>query len=278
MRLHKWLYLFAVFVSGAPLPAGGDALAADAPPANVEAAGAILAKSYPDWIERIEDGQIVWKSGGRLALDDGKGKKTGERWLGDPDPADMLDIVYPRAPTSAPVAPGQDPGRARNQAFFAHMYGNCRKDGKARELVAVTWLPKKSGQKVTVTKVNGVAARLKAISAELDELPAQFDAYLMPSAGGYVCRPIAGTDRLSGHGFGIAVDIATAKSDYWRWARPKGSAESFVPTWRNRIPQEIIDVFEKHGFIWGGKWHHFDTMHFEYRPELLPPKVPVPAG
>jgi hypothetical protein len=21
--------------------------------------------------------------------------------------------------------------------------------------------------------------------------------------------------------------------------------------------------------IWGGKWGHFDTMHFEYRPELL---------
>jgi len=22
-------------------------------------------------------------------------------------------------------------------------------------------------------------------------------------------------------------------------------------------------------FIWGGRWYHFDTMHFEYRPELL---------
>ncbi|MEJ2663631.1 MAG: M15 family metallopeptidase, partial [Spirochaetia bacterium] len=27
--------------------------------------------------------------------------------------------------------------------------------------------------------------------------------------------------------------------------------------------------FEKYGFIWGGKWYHYDTMHFEYRPELL---------
>ncbi|MDP3291618.1 MAG: M15 family metallopeptidase, partial [Sulfuricurvum sp.] len=24
-----------------------------------------------------------------------------------------------------------------------------------------------------------------------------------------------------------------------------------------------------HGFIWGGRWYHYDTMHFEYRPELL---------
>ncbi|MDD5211432.1 MAG: M15 family metallopeptidase, partial [Sulfuricurvum sp.] len=27
----------------------------------------------------------------------------------------------------------------------------------------------------------------------------------------------------------------------------------------------------KYGFIWGGRWYHYDTMHFEYRPELLAP-------
>jgi hypothetical protein len=31
----------------------------------------------------------------------------------------------------------------------------------------------------------------------------------------------------------------------------------------------LIKIFEKYGFIWGGKWNHYDTMHFEYRPELL---------
>ncbi|WP_228384801.1 M15 family metallopeptidase [Campylobacter pinnipediorum] len=30
-----------------------------------------------------------------------------------------------------------------------------------------------------------------------------------------------------------------------------------------------MDIFEKNGFIWGGRWKHFDTMHFEYRPEFL---------
>ncbi len=35
-----------------------------------------------------------------------------------------------------------------------------------------------------------------------------------------------------------------------------------------QIPMEIVRIFEKHGFIWGGRWHHYDTMHFEYRPEL----------
>ncbi len=38
---------------------------------------------------------------------------------------------------------------------------------------------------------------------------------------------------------------------------------------RDKYPKEIVEVFEKHGFIWGGKWSHYDLMHFEYRPELL---------
>jgi hypothetical protein len=32
---------------------------------------------------------------------------------------------------------------------------------------------------------------------------------------------------------------------------------------------EIVEVFEKYGFIRGGKWYHYDTTHIEYRPELL---------
>ena len=62
-------------------------------------------------------------------------------------------------------------------------------------------------------------------------------------------------------------------ADYWRWSKPDASG---AYSWRNRVPEEIVRVFEKHGFIWGGRWHHFDTMHFEYRPELLPPTVGLP--
>jgi len=51
-------------------------------------------------------------------------------------------------------------------------------------------------------------------------------------------------------------------ADYWLWS-PKNSG------YRNRVPYEIVHIFEKHGFIWDGKWRHFDTTHFEYRPELL---------
>ena len=31
----------------------------------------------------------------------------------------------------------------------------------------------------------------------------------------------------------------------------------------------IQEIFEEEGFVWGGKWHLWDNMHFEYRPELI---------
>ena len=67
------------------------------------------------------------------------------------------------------------------------------------------------------------------------------------------------------HSYGSAIDINVQFSDYWLWTLKKSGQF----TWTNRIPLEIVDVFERHGFIWGGKWFHFDTMHFEYRPELI---------
>jgi hypothetical protein len=72
------------------------------------------------------------------------------------------------------------------------------------------------------------------------------------------------------HAFAAAIDLNIDYSDYWLWHRP--AADGSI-AYRNRMPQEIVDIFERHGFIWGGKWYHYDTMHFEYRPELLEPPM-----
>jgi hypothetical protein len=146
------------------------------------------------------------------------------------------------------------------------MYGDCSKGEVQRQLVDVVWLPGKWGRPLKVTRANGVADKLAAVSAELDRLPPSFDKFLYPSAGTYNCRAIASEGRASPHGFGIAIDLATAHAHYWRWAKP--DAAGHYP-YRNAIPREIVDIFEKHGFIWGGRWYHYDTMHFEYRPELI---------
>jgi hypothetical protein len=72
------------------------------------------------------------------------------------------------------------------------------------------------------------------------------------------------------HSFGMTIDVNVEFSDYWRWAiKAEEDDGSRVIEYKNRIPMELVAIFEEQGFIWGGKWYHFDTMHFEYRPELL---------
>lgn len=270
LRASFALYAGAAAASAPGCRAGGET----APPpaaqnaANAQDIDARLSRAYPGLVNGINADEVIFADGTRLPLHDGKGDKPFAAWLSDPDIADMFALAYPPGSENAPPPVNFDPGRARNAAFFKKVYGDCAAGGVTPALVEIIWLPKKAGQVLKITSINGVAKRLAAISAELDELSADFDGFLWPAAGAYNCRDIAGTRTPSAHGYGIAIDIAVQHASYWRWSGAKGEA---APPYRNEIPMEIVRVFEKHGFIWGGKWSHFDTMHFEYRPELLPP-------
>ncbi len=92
------------------------------------------------------------------------------------------------------------------------------------------------------------------------------DPFFRDPAGSFNWRPIAGTDRLSMHAYGAAIDPNAELGGYWLWT---GAAEGEVGEYDNRLPPELVRAMERRGFIWGGKWHHFDGMHFEYRPELI---------
>jgi hypothetical protein len=87
-------------------------------------------------------------------------------------------------------------------------------------------------------------------------------------------RNILGSERRSYHAYGIAVDLQmrprAGMETYWRWTAGKGIDWRNVPR-INRLepPAEVIRIFEENGFVWGGKWPWYDTMHFEYRPEIL---------
>lgn len=234
---------------------------------------AALVAAYPEALERIEGNELVWRDGTRMAIDDGLGGKSFGDWLARPDIKDMLALIYPAGQPADAPAQDFDPGRARNAAFFDKLYGNCRIGEVEKELVTVVWLPKKYGLGVAFSGRHGAAERLAAVSARLDQLPASFDAFLIPPAGTYNCRVIAGTTRVSAHGHGIAIDIATKHAHYWRWPAKSGTGAQGAGGYRNEIPVEIVDAFEAEGFIWGGRWSHYDTMHFEYRPELTA-KVP----
>jgi len=249
--LTTWMLL-------APRPAEGSR---DRPNRLLDA----LIQAYPEFLDRHEGNELVLKDGTRMAFDDGVAKDF-EKLLNEPDVEDMFHWPYPAGRPTTPPPFDTDPGRIRFQPLFDKMYGDCEKGEVEPNLIEVVWLPSKSAQRVKVNRVNGVAERLRAASNELDKLPGEFTVFLEPSEGAYNCRRIAGTNRVSAHGHAIAIDISVAQADYWRWNEPDAEGRY---SYRNRIPWDIVEIFEKHGFIWGGRWHHYDTMHFEYRPEIL---------
>lgn len=67
--------------------------------------------------------------------------------------------------------------------------------------------------------------------------------------GCYNYRRARGLQKLSTHSWGIAVDLNVA-------ANPLGA----TPT----MPDELVRIFEDHGFLWGGRWSRPDGMHFQW--------------
>ena len=86
-------------------------------------------------------------------------------------------------------------------------------------------------------------------------------------------RNIANSKGRSLHSYGIAVDVLKEGSTdavYWLWRQNQKIdwiREPISVRWNP--PLTVVEIFEKHGFVWGGKWNFYDTMHFEYRPDLL---------
>jgi peptidoglycan LD-endopeptidase CwlK len=225
-----------------------------------------LLRAYPSQLRSIEGNTLLWQDGTVMSYDDGRSRKSFDEMLEHPDLRDQMSLPYPVG-AAATYRPEKnfDPGRIRYDSFFRKMYGATRQ-AVEKNLVVVRWLPSTVNLPVRVSRINGVDRQLRKVSDEIEKLPAPLQKYVRRISGSYLWRPIAGTNRLSLHSFGIAIDIDTRYSNYWQWDGPDRAGNY---RYRNRIPRDIVDIFEKHGFIWGGAWYHYDTMHFEYRPELL---------
>jgi peptidoglycan L-alanyl-D-glutamate endopeptidase CwlK len=218
-------------------------------------------RAYPDSISKIDNNTVYFKSGKMIQYDDFEKKEFTDR-LTNSDVEDMISLEYPVEFITPQL--NQDPGRFRSTLFFNTMYGSTPGEIESN-LTTVIWMPGISNVRLRITKINGVDKQLLRVSEELSSLPKKFHKYVNAPAGTYVYRKIAGTNRLSAHSYGIAIDINIDHAHYWRWSNEEENKLKY----KNKIPIEIVKIFEKHGFIWGGKWYHYDTMHFEYRPELI---------
>lgn len=227
----------------------------------------------------------------------GKQKKrvvcTDGRQLGFFDRVDQMDVSsifmfkYLEGNSPLPeVRMHYDAGRLRVEELLMNVYGHDESAARA-QLVKVTIL----GQTVPFSRSFGAAKALQSVDRELAQLMKTDPAvkkFLEPFTSKkeqiytFFWRVVEGTTRLSAHSFGIGIDLLThVGPQYWLWDEKATNPERakqgekayrdihFIPKGPPQWNQKVVDVLERNGFIWGGKWNHYDTMHWEYRPEFI---------
>lgn len=219
---------------------------------------AILMKVYPDCVKDYQDGYLMMADGSQILYDD-KREKDFEALLDESSPKDMFSMPYVRN-TEKPKYLA-DAGRSRCEQLFKCMYGHNAAEVQ-KQMENVEWF----GQQIKFSKTNGCSDSLRVVAREIKKYPNYLE--YMKQSSSFYWRSVRGAKRQSSHSYGIAIDINTQYSNYWLWTN-KGAKETDKIIYENKIPLEIVHIFEKHGFIWGGRWYHYDTMHFEFRPELL---------
>jgi D-alanyl-D-alanine carboxypeptidase len=90
--------------------------------------------------------------------------------------------------------------------------------------------------------------------------------------GAYSARVIrGGSSRLSAHACGLAFDINATANAIGQSPKPAGTPGSVA---------DLVPIFEKHGFKWGGNFKPKpDAMHFEFMvPDAVSPAETASAN
>lgn len=240
-------------------------------------------KDYLIKISRCEDDKRVVASlywaGGRMLGSD-KLSSADSYWplfyfypADTPDPASFTkgEIEHIREWTSAKNRKNQ---AGSSQDFFDVIYDASTRRKTEQHIKKINFL----GYAVSVHE--WIADALQQVEKDIRQLAMQETEVrnFMNSIArveGYNWREISDRSSRSFHSFGLAVDILpknwSQKNIYWAWRRGKDPQNwMLLPLDRRWMPPaSVIRVFEKNGFVWGGKWMVWDNMHFEYHPELL---------
>lgn len=157
--------------------------------------------------------------------------------------------------------------------FFDYLYDSFSKAKIESHIKEISFCGKKMKiHERLIEKAKIIEKKILESAKTDDEVQSFLDTLTVDA---YFWRVIKGTDRKSFHSLGIAIDVLPknlhGKQTYWAWARDKfGEKWIDLPFSQRWFPaKKVIEIFESEGFIWGGKWAIWDTMHFEYRPELL---------
>lgn len=125
-----------------------------------------------------------------------------------------------------------------------------------RQLVPVQWPSTFTGDLDPIRVNPHMSGRLNQVFRQLEQ---EGISYHIHSAGCYCFRGVRGLGRQqqpdyipteSNHALGLAIDINPSSNPY-----ESGSTTD--------MPARMIEIFEAHGFAWGGRWNPPDLMHFQ---------------
>lgn len=218
-------------------------------------------KRYYPQVAKIVDNFVVLTDGSSFVWNDGE-EKDYEQMLLSPDMKDAFRYPYPF--NGRVLTRNEDTSRIRHLGFYKAIYGHNEAEVK-EHLIAIPWFSEYFDESfIIVSGVNGVKEAFERVMQRLFDMPQAYYQFLSDQDAFY-WRNIADSPNLSPHSLGIALDINTQFSKYWLWDKKERDEYQY----ENQIPLEIVQAFEEEGFIWGGRWWHYDTMHFEYRPEII---------
>jgi hypothetical protein len=265
------------------------------PPSRAQVVINALAASYPGRIETAEfrdgdwalsiDGRWYYYAGGRMLP--GELLEQADEYspsFGVPNyPEELPPWTEPDPEQAARFrererernegSANNGPRRQRSYHFQEALWQARSRDESSRQVRRVDFFGN------TLMVHSGIAEALSLVQKRIAG-SAETDPRVMPwinsigTVHGWNWRNVAGSQSRSYHSYGIAIDILPkslgGRETYWQWAAQGGREWWNIPyDKRYHPPDAVVKAFEAYGFIWGGKWQLFDTMHFEYRPEVF---------
>jgi len=243
---------------------------------------------YDDWAVFLIDagenpasvnpaGKWYYYTGGRLLPEDKKDETSSYRSLQLYNYPGELPVLVERNADErerlSSMADRRPSAIARSTFFLDDLFAAATRAEVEKSIVRMNFL----GGSIRVHKdiqeaLTLVEARIRAAAATDRDVQTWINN--LGTWEGWNWRNVANSDARSYHAYGLAIDLLPRSlgglQTYWLWTAEHRNDWYNVPySQRYHPPQAVVAAFESYGFIWGGKWTTFDTMHFEYRPEIL---------
>jgi hypothetical protein len=209
------------------------------------------------WGEELEKGGMV--PGNALLINTGitapsSVRKPLQRIIGGKTSVQMLDVVAREGldPNAAQVAVAAGGSVATAVGVYSYrLVGN-------RVVPSAAWVAAniRTEEVPILGRLTCNKIMFPQLRAALSEVQREgLASKIYQTAGCYNSRFIAGTTSLSNHAFGIAIDLNSLQNQ-------RGTV--------GQMDREVVAIFEKWGFSWGGHWRYTDPMHFEMNAIVSP--------